>query len=379
MNTRRPERPRVGEQTSDSSVGSRRSLGQGQRRQAPTGASMASSSSQSHRRTGGGDETSQFSGGDDTSRSTSIGNQTNAYLLDRMGGEPALEAVVDEFYTRLIADEKLTRFFDGVNVRKLKRHQRGFLKVAFTKVPDSIDVPTLLLKKHERLFRDMALDETHFDVVAAHLIETMQSLGLKQHLVDEAVGIVAPLRAVFVEGAAKSSDMTNGTKKLKIVTPTKMAEAEASPSTVLVSHDGPVRALLRILKAQGVKFLRFMVVDACNNIRVKAVPLNHCNPSTVVTFAMVCFAGTPAYGDVFLPQTGFDARDFLVVKPDYGTLRTLPYNKKSAAVFGFARTADAQSPLCTRGLLSRVIHTAQTSLNLVFVSTKSTEHKLNVG
>lgn len=282
---------------------------------------------------------------------------SQTYLLDRMGGEAALEAVVEEFYVRLIGDPKLKHFFEGVNMRKLKRHQRGFLKVAFTKIPDSIDVPMLLLKKHERLFSEMSLDETHFDLVAAHLIETMQSLGLKQTLIDEAVAIVAPLRSVFEAGA--TSGKKNGVH-VKILNSGSYMSSE--------SDDGAVRALLRSLKFSGVKFLRFMVVDACNNIRSKAVPLEQCRVDTVVTFAKVCFAGLPFFADIVLPQTGFDARDLLVVRPDFGTLRILPYNTSSAAVLCTAHDGDTLSPLCTRGLLARVVETAQSEHNLVFVS-----------
>lgn len=123
-----------------------------------------------------------------------------SYVLDRIGGEPALQATVAEFYSRLIVDEKLEKFFRDVDVEKLKTHQFKFLKLALTKIPSTIDVPKLLLDKHARLF-DMGLDETHFDVVAGHLVDTLKSLGVSDELVGEVVGIVGPLRGVFAEGA----------------------------------------------------------------------------------------------------------------------------------------------------------------------------------
>lgn len=43
----------------------------------------------------------------------------------------------------------------------------------------------------------MGLDETDFDCVAGHLVDTMQSLGVGQEEIDEAVGIVGPLRDIF--------------------------------------------------------------------------------------------------------------------------------------------------------------------------------------
>lgn len=122
------------------------------------------------------------------------------YVLERIGGEPALQAAVDEFYSRLIVDEKLEKFFKDSDVEKLKLHQFKFLKIALTKVPTFMNVPKLMLTKHERLF-EMGLDETHFDVVAGHLVGALKSLGVSDELVGEVVGVVGPLRDVFVEGA----------------------------------------------------------------------------------------------------------------------------------------------------------------------------------
>ena len=125
-------------------------------------------------------------------------------LLERIGGDAALEATVEAFYGRLVADEDLKKFFEGVPLSKLKNHQVRFLKLAFTKVPESIDVPKLMLDKHARLFA-MGLNETHFDIVAGHLVGALESLSVPQPLIDEVVGIVGPLRPVFEEGAKKAA------------------------------------------------------------------------------------------------------------------------------------------------------------------------------
>ena len=124
-------------------------------------------------------------------------------LKERLGGEDALRAAVDLFYERLTADERLKPFFAGVNMKLLKWHQYHFMSIAFTKIPEDMDVPLLICTKHERLFQ-MGLNETHFDIVAGHFVETLKGLGVTQPLIDEAVGVIAPLRCVFVEGAKKA-------------------------------------------------------------------------------------------------------------------------------------------------------------------------------
>jgi hypothetical protein len=87
---------------------------------------------------------------------------------------------------------------------KLKNYQRCFLKIAFTKIPSTYDVPKIMLDKHQKLF-EIGLNEIHFDIVAGHLVDMLLlSLGVTQDCVDEAVStIVGCLRSVFEKGAAK--------------------------------------------------------------------------------------------------------------------------------------------------------------------------------
>jgi hypothetical protein len=83
----------------------------------------------------------------------------------------------------------------------LKRHQVEFLKIAFSHVPDSLDVHNLLLEKHKRLFTSMGLNETHFDIVVNHFFDACCVQDVSQSLIDEAAAIITPLRIVFVTGA----------------------------------------------------------------------------------------------------------------------------------------------------------------------------------
>ena len=126
-------------------------------------------------------------------------------LLTRLGGEAALKAAVDELYFRLCCDEQLLPFFKGVDMDFLKHHQQRFLGLAFTKIPENVDVADRLTKAHARLF-DGGLNETHFDLVAKHLVETLESLGISKDLIDEVLEVVAPLRVIFAKNPTASTD-----------------------------------------------------------------------------------------------------------------------------------------------------------------------------
>lgn len=123
-------------------------------------------------------------------------------LFSRLGGVKAVRAVVDEFYDRILADEQLMGFFDDTSVVVLKLHQVGFMKLAFTEIPQDIDPVALLTEKHQALFQK-GLNGQHFDMVAGHFVGALQHAGVEQSLIDEAASVVLPLRPVFVEGAKK--------------------------------------------------------------------------------------------------------------------------------------------------------------------------------
>ena len=51
-------------------------------------------------------------------------------LSERIGGEPAVNAAVDRFYERALADPELKDFFNGVSMSRLKAQQFAFLSQA---------------------------------------------------------------------------------------------------------------------------------------------------------------------------------------------------------------------------------------------------------
>lgn len=140
-------------------------------------------------------------------------------------------------------------------------------------------------------------------------------------------------------------------------------------------------ALLRSLQFSGVKFVRFFSVDVCNNVRCKVKPvdclMDDLNDDTVqvslndkVSIASVCFAGLPYYADYMINGTGMTARDVLKLQPDLQSFRILPYAPKSAVMMCNVHDqyTDEPSPLCTRGLLCKVVDEAAKQHNIAFVS-----------
>jgi hypothetical protein len=60
-----------------------------------------------------------------------------------------------------------------------------------------------LLHRHTRLF-DEGLNENHFDLVVEHFSDTLNEMNVDPNLIDEALDVIMPIRAIFAKGAEQS-------------------------------------------------------------------------------------------------------------------------------------------------------------------------------
>ncbi|HWG02270.1 MAG TPA: group 1 truncated hemoglobin [Trebonia sp.] len=108
-------------------------------------------------------------------------------IFDVIGGEPALTAVVDDFYVRVMADPQLAPFFAGVNMNKLKGRQVEFFAAALGG-PDVYEGGSM---------RDVhvgrGISQADFDKVAHHLSGALADAGVDDETVTRIIGAIAPL------------------------------------------------------------------------------------------------------------------------------------------------------------------------------------------
>mmetsp|Transcript_3532 Transcript_3532/g.6155 ORF Transcript_3532/g.6155 Transcript_3532/m.6155 type:complete len:232 (-) Transcript_3532:345-1040(-) len=129
-------------------------------------------------------------------------------LVDKLGGPEKLIRLMDEFYSRVIVDPVLTKFFLNTDMNKLKRHSLNIIATAFAPTErsgDAMDIPAYLSKSHKRLFEQRGVTEVHFDRFVGLFVETMESLDVDPETVGEAEGKLRRFRCVFEEGAAAAA------------------------------------------------------------------------------------------------------------------------------------------------------------------------------
>ena len=101
------------------------------------------------------------------------------------------------FYDKLLQHESFAPYFEGVSLDRLKEHQFNFMSIAFTKIPDDLDVLDMIRTKHARLIDDLGMNENDFDIVAGDFVATLKELKVPSTVIDEAAGVVLPLRVAF--------------------------------------------------------------------------------------------------------------------------------------------------------------------------------------
>ncbi|MHA1599888.1 MAG: group I truncated hemoglobin [Alphaproteobacteria bacterium] len=112
-------------------------------------------------------------------------------LFERVGGAAAVEAAVDLFYRKVLADPKINGFFDSVDMDEQRAKQKSFLTMVFggPNHYSGKDLRTAHAPLVER-----GLNGGHFDAVAGHLQATLNELGVAADVVQEIMGIAGGTR-----------------------------------------------------------------------------------------------------------------------------------------------------------------------------------------
>lgn len=112
-----------------------------------------------------------------------------ASLYERIGGEAAVDAAVDVFYRKVLADERISHHFDSVDMDAQRNKQKAFLTFAFGGPHgyNGRDMRTAHAK--------MMLTEADFDAVMENLGATLKELNVPDDLIGEAASIALSVKA----------------------------------------------------------------------------------------------------------------------------------------------------------------------------------------
>jgi hemoglobin len=112
-------------------------------------------------------------------------------LYERIGGKAALDAAVDSFYSKVLADERIKDYFDTVDMKKQKGKQKAFLAFAMGgpanySGKDMRDGHAHLLEK--------GLNDSHVDAVIENLGATLKELNVPDDMIGEVAALANSVR-----------------------------------------------------------------------------------------------------------------------------------------------------------------------------------------
>lgn len=117
--------------------------------------------------------------------------ETTTTLYEQLGGEAAVNAAVDIFYRKVLADYRINRFFDHTDMEKQAAKQKAFLTMAFGGPNNYTGAD--MRKGHAHLVK-LGLDDSHFDAVVENLDATLKELNVPQSLIDKVAAICETTR-----------------------------------------------------------------------------------------------------------------------------------------------------------------------------------------
>lgn len=112
-------------------------------------------------------------------------------LFDRLGGEAAVDAAVDIFYRKVLADDRINKWFESVDMEKQAAKQKAFLTMAFGG-PHSYTGKDMR-EGHAHLVAK-GLGDVDFDAVMENLGATLKELNVPDDLIAEAAAIAESTR-----------------------------------------------------------------------------------------------------------------------------------------------------------------------------------------
>jgi hemoglobin len=122
-------------------------------------------------------------------------------LYEQLGGSSAIEAVVESFYRKMLADDRVARFFDGVDMDRQMAKQAAFITMV-TGGPNHYTGRDMRSSHASMLSR--GLGDLHVDVVIQHLTATLAEFGVGAEQIEKVRALCESVRDDILSRDKKS-------------------------------------------------------------------------------------------------------------------------------------------------------------------------------
>jgi hemoglobin len=116
----------------------------------------------------------------------------NASLYERLGGKPAITAVVDDFVGNIAEDQRINKFFVHADPVKLKRHLVDQI-CAVSGGPCKYTGRDM-----KTTHQDMAITEAHFNAVVGDLVKSLDKFKVSAQEKNELLALLGAMKNQIV-------------------------------------------------------------------------------------------------------------------------------------------------------------------------------------
>lgn len=112
-------------------------------------------------------------------------------LYDKLGGEPAVDSVVETFYRYVLTDERVSSFFDDTDMDRQIAKQKAFLTMAFG---GPVTYSGADMRRAHAPLNAKGLNANHFEAVVEILIKSLKDHGVTDELIGDVIAIAGSTR-----------------------------------------------------------------------------------------------------------------------------------------------------------------------------------------
>lgn len=113
-------------------------------------------------------------------------------LYEKIGGQPTIEKVVDDFHNRIMADSTVSGFFANTDMKQQRDRQIDFFSLILGGPKDYKG------RSMDQTHTGMNLGQPHFDAITKHLSNAMTSSGVSADDAKAAMEAVEKLKPAIL-------------------------------------------------------------------------------------------------------------------------------------------------------------------------------------
>jgi hemoglobin len=112
-------------------------------------------------------------------------------LYEKLGGAPALDAAVDIFYRKVLADDRISSFFEDVDMDRQAAKQKAFLTMV---LGGPVAYSGKDMREGHKHLVARGLNDGHVDAVVEDLGATLRELGVAEADIAEVAALANSVR-----------------------------------------------------------------------------------------------------------------------------------------------------------------------------------------